>query len=126
MCARAGFLLRASRGRGRGRERARPRGRRGRLAFVEHPTVGGFPVTAIAETREDAIDLVALLSFLARFSGGDFTARLPADWIGLSGKVADGLNEIISVNELFCAELSRVSDLVGREGKLSQRVERGG
>ncbi len=30
------------------------------------------------------------------------------------------------MNQTFCAELPRVSDLVGKQGRLSQRVERGG
>src|SRR5205814_504580 len=56
----------------------------------------------------------------------DFTARLPLHWMGLAGKVADGFNEISTVNEAFCAELARVSEVVGKQGKLSQRIERGG
>jgi signal transduction histidine kinase/HAMP domain-containing protein/ActR/RegA family two-component response regulator len=79
-----------------------------------------------ADTRDDMVDAHALLSFLALLKEGDFTARLPVHWPGLAGKVADGFNEISTVNQAFCAELARVSELVGKQGKLSQRIERGG
>ena len=40
----------------------------------------------------------------------------------MGGKVADRLNEIIGANEALGTELERVSRVVGKEGKLSQRV----
>ncbi len=51
---------------------------------------------------------------------------MPLDWTGVAGKVADRLNEIVSINATFCEELARVSELVGKQGKLSQRIDRGG
>jgi len=75
-----------------------------------------------ADTRDDMVDAHALLSFLALLREGDFTARLPVHWPGLAGKVADGFNEISTANQAFCAELARVSELVGKQGKLSQRI----
>ncbi len=71
------------------------------------------------------IDVDALLTFLDEVAGGEFSARLPLNWTGLPGKVADRLNSIVSFNEAFSAELARVSELVGKQGKLSKRVERG-
>ena len=59
-----------------------------------------------ADTRDDMVDAHALLSFLALLKEGDFTARLPVHWPGLAGKVADGFNEISTVNQAFCAELA--------------------
>jgi len=47
---------------------------------------------------------------------------MPVHWIGVPGKIADRLNEIIGANQAFSAELERVSRVVGKEGKLSQRV----
>ena len=40
----------------------------------------------------------------------------------MGGKVADRLNGIITANQAFGAELGRVSRVVGKEGKHSQRV----
>jgi signal transduction histidine kinase/HAMP domain-containing protein/ActR/RegA family two-component response regulator len=83
-------------------------------------------MTALETRRDDAVDAQALLGFLAQIREGDFTARLPSHWMGLAGKVADGFNEFIVVNQAFSSELARVSEVVGKQGKLSQRIERGG
>ena len=63
-----------------------------------------------------------LLSVLAQVKGGDFTARMPLEWTGVAGKVADGLNDVIIANQALAAELARVSRVVGKQGELSQRV----
>ncbi|HVM13831.1 MAG TPA: ATP-binding protein [Egibacteraceae bacterium] len=68
----------------------------------------------------------ALLGVLARVKEGDFTARMPLDWTGVPGKVADALNDIIISNQVLEAELARVSESVGTQGRLSQRVALGG
>ncbi len=47
---------------------------------------------------------------------------MPLEWTGLAGKVADGLNDLIIANETLEGDLARVSQVVGKEGKLSQRV----
>src|SRR5688572_4608137 len=70
----------------------------------------------------DSIDAGVLLSVLAQVKAGDFTARMPLVWTGVAGKVADGLNEVIIANEILGAELARVSEVVGKQGKLSQRL----
>lgn len=77
-----------------------------------------------AETPTDvhSIDPAVLLGVLSDVKGGDFTARMPVHWTGTAGKVADQLNDIIGANEALGAELERVSRVVGKEGKLSQRV----
>jgi len=74
----------------------------------------------------DTIDVKVLLQFLAQVKAGDFTARMPLEWTGVAGKVADGLNEVIIANEAIGAELERVSRVVGKQGELSQRVVLGG
>jgi signal transduction histidine kinase/HAMP domain-containing protein/ActR/RegA family two-component response regulator len=71
----------------------------------------------------DDLDAKAFLSVLARVKEGDFTARMPLDWTGAVGKIADSLNEVIVTNQVLEAELARVSHVVGQQGKLSQRVE---
>ena len=80
------------------------------------------PAAALADT----LDAKVLLSVLAQVKGGDFTARMPLEWTGLAGKVADGLNDVIIANQALGVELARVSQVVGKEGKLSQRVVLGG
>ena len=73
---------------------------------------------ATAET----FDPTVLLRVLSDVKAGDFTARMPVHWVGVEGKIADGLNEIIGANQAFATELERVSRVVGKEGKLSQRA----
>jgi HAMP domain-containing protein len=80
------------------------------------------PAGDVAET----VDAKALLSVLAQVKGGDFTARMPLEWTGVAGKVADSLNDVIIANQAFQVELAQVSRVVGRQGELSQRVVLGG
>jgi signal transduction histidine kinase/HAMP domain-containing protein/ActR/RegA family two-component response regulator len=74
----------------------------------------------------DTVDAKALLSVLAQVKEGDFSARMPLEWTGVAGKVADSLNEVIIANQALEAELARVSQVVGKQGKLSQRIVLGG
>jgi signal transduction histidine kinase/HAMP domain-containing protein/ActR/RegA family two-component response regulator len=83
-----------------------------------------MPAPAVA--RGDAIDATVLLGVLARIKEGDYSARMPVEWTGVAGKVADGLNDVIIANQALGVELARVSQVVGKEGKLSQRVVLGG
>jgi signal transduction histidine kinase/HAMP domain-containing protein/ActR/RegA family two-component response regulator len=75
-----------------------------------------------AAAIDDTVDAKVLLSVLAQVRGGDFTARMPLEWTGVAGKVADGLNDVIIANQALGVELARVSEVVGKQGKLSQRV----
>jgi signal transduction histidine kinase/CheY-like chemotaxis protein/HAMP domain-containing protein len=69
-----------------------------------------------------ALDAKLLLTVLAQVKGGDFSARMPFEWTGVAGKVADGFNDVIIANEALEAELARVSRVVGEQGELSQRL----
>jgi signal transduction histidine kinase/CheY-like chemotaxis protein/HAMP domain-containing protein len=74
----------------------------------------------------DIVDAKVLLSVLAQVNAGDFTARMPLEWTGVAGKIADGFNEVIIANQALGVELARVSRVVGKQGELSQRVVLGG
>jgi HAMP domain-containing protein/CheY-like chemotaxis protein/signal transduction histidine kinase len=54
---------------------------------------------------------------------GDFSVRMPSDWIGMAGKIADTLNDIIDTKSRMVREVTEVSRVVGREGRLTQRAE---
>ncbi|MEY2456022.1 MAG: hypothetical protein QOK06_1116, partial [Acidimicrobiaceae bacterium] len=82
------------------------------------------PDSAVVLT--DAVDATVLLGVLARVKEGDFSVRMPLEWTGVAGKVADGLNDVIIANQGLEAELARVSHVVGMQGKLSQRLVLGG
>jgi len=81
-------------------------------------------VTRAATSNELDTDL--LLQTLARFKAGDFSARLPENWTGAAGKIADSLNDIIAKNERFSRELLRLRQVVGKEGRIHQRISTGG
>ena len=80
------------------------------------------PEVAVAEQ----VDARVLLDVLAQLHAGDFSARMPLDWTGVAGKVADGFNEVIIANQTLGDELGRVSRVVGKQGELSQRLALGG
>ena len=67
-----------------------------------------------AAAPADALDAKVLLSVLAQVKAGDFTARMPLEWTGVAGKVADGLNDVIIANQALEAELARVSQVSAR------------
>ena len=75
-------------------------------------------VLAAAETR-------ALLSALTALKQGDSSVRLPVEWSGLHGKLAETFNEVVELNERMAEELSRLRQKVGKEGKLKQRADIG-
>src|SRR5262245_31553513 len=64
----------------------------------------------------------ALLSALLALREGDFSVRLPTDWIGLEGKIADAFNDIAAANARISGELHRVGQVVGKQGRTRQRV----
>ncbi|MFN3653540.1 MAG: HAMP domain-containing protein [Armatimonadota bacterium] len=78
------------------------------------------------QQAQDSLDLKELLTVLTAIKKGDFGARLPVDRTGLAGKVCDTLNDIIEANETLCNELERMSSVVGKEGRTSERVTMGG
>jgi HAMP domain-containing protein/signal transduction histidine kinase/DNA-binding response OmpR family regulator len=67
-------------------------------------------------------DLSLLLSSLQTMRDGDFSVRLPGNWIGVAGKIADTFNEIVMANEQMAKELKRVGQVVGKEGRTRERM----
>ena len=59
------------------------------------------------------------------FKRGDFSARLPEDWTGVPGKIADTFNAVIEANERMTRELERIGRVVGKEGRIAQRASIG-
>jgi HAMP domain-containing protein/signal transduction histidine kinase/CheY-like chemotaxis protein len=70
-------------------------------------------------------ELNALLAGLMALKKGRRGARLPLDWVGVAGKVADAFNDVVELNEKMAGELGRLSRIVGKEGKLGQRLSLG-
>src|SRR5947209_2161398 len=74
----------------------------------------------------DTLDKRELLKILAAFKRGNFSVRMSVEKTGLAGKIVDTLNEVLELNEKMTRELARVSNSVGKEGKINQRASLGG
>src|SRR4051812_5474344 len=78
----------------------------------------GNPSMTAGETR-------ALLDALVALRRGDSSVRLPIEWSGLHGKIAETFNDVVELNERMAEELARLRVKVGKEGKLKQRADMG-
>ncbi|HEX2669231.1 MAG TPA: HAMP domain-containing protein, partial [Polyangiaceae bacterium] len=72
------------------------------------------------ETPRDVTSQI--LAALIAFKAGDFSVRLPCDWTGIDGKIADTLNDITGLTATLSQETARVSKEVGKRGRLKQRL----
>jgi len=81
---------------------------------------------AVNHMRNDTLDNAAfmkqLIATLGALEDGDFSARLPSDWVGLEGRVALSLNGVASRMERFNKNLLRLRQQVGEEGKINIRM----
>src|SRR5262245_37816630 len=75
--------------------------------------------------NETDLDAEAVLFALVSFKKGDFSVRLPITWTGVSGKVADAFNEVAELMSHQTDELSRISRVVGKEGRIQERLSVG-
>src|SRR5216117_1334718 len=66
-----------------------------------------------------------LLRALMAFKRGDFSVRLPDDWTGVAGKIADTFNEVIAKNQRLTLELDGIGRAVGKKGRITQRASLG-
>src|SRR5437773_2456127 len=81
--------------------------------------------TAVESSMDGHLDTKLLLSTLVAVKNGDFSVRLPVEWTGVDGKIADAFNDIIELNAKMARELERVSKVVGKDGRLTQRASLG-
>ncbi len=126
----------AGNGHGRGNGNGHGNGNGGTTAAASaRPRAGGGevlegqpPIGVILGLRDrpdgahHLLDKKTLLAALQAFRKGDFSARLPIDLDGMDGKIADAFNEVIELNERMSQELERLGRVVGKEGKINQRV----
>ena len=97
------------------------------VALTEVPVKASNGNTKIKRVKPDdpfsELDHSALLRVLIDVRNGNFTARMPMDKAGITGKICDTLNEIILLNETLVLELTEARKIIGKEGKLNHRVE---
>ena len=75
------------------------------------------------QEQENLLDPKELLKVLMSVKNGDFSARMPTDQYGLPGKICDTLNDIIDMNEKMVQEFTNASNIIGKEGQLTHRLE---
>jgi PAS domain S-box-containing protein len=63
-----------------------------------------------------------ILAAIMAFRDGDFSVRLPGDWTGTDAQIAEAFNQIIAQKERGLKEVTRLSETVGKEGRLKQRM----
>src|ERR1700683_1459261 len=63
-----------------------------------------------------------LLAAMQAFRDGDFSWRLPSDWAGTEGRIAEAFNQAIAHEDRISREVERLSITVGRDGRLKQRM----
>ncbi|MEU7108052.1 HAMP domain-containing protein [Streptomyces sp. NPDC046215] len=76
-------------------------------------------------TEVDTAALNRLLSALAAMRDGNFRKRLTVSGDGAMAEIAAVFNEVADRNLQLTGELARVRRVVGREGKLTERLEVG-
>src|ERR1700685_903648 len=78
-----------------------------------------------ATMAPDALDKRELLKVLMAFRRGDFSVRMSANGDGADGKIAEALNEVIELNQKMAREFAKISNAVGKEGRINQRARLG-
>ena len=77
------------------------------------------------EPSTSSNEMASLLSALLALKKGKQGVRLPVEWTGIAGRVADAFNDVVELNERMASELARLSRTVGEEGKLGKRLSVG-
>jgi len=66
--------------------------------------------------------LADLADALRRVGKGDFKVRLPRR-TGLAGEVVDAFNDVVALQERCNEDIRRISRVVGRDGRLTERLD---
>ncbi|MGW3916292.1 HAMP domain-containing protein [Streptomyces sp. NPDC005070] len=102
---------------------AATRGGRTRAKGGQSPKSGRTPRTGTTEV--DTAALNQLLAALVAMRDGNFRKRLTVSGDGVMSEISAVFNEVADRNMHLTGELSRVRRVVGREGKLTERLEAG-
>ena len=74
-----------------------------------------------AHSSIDQFDRRHLISALRALRRGDFSVRLPEDAPDMDPEIANLFNEVVALNQEMTQEFERLSMVVGKEGKITQR-----
>ena len=92
-----------------------------------HPSVGSAPLERqLQELREERVASEArlrqMLAAVTALRDGDFSARLPTEWEATDFRIAQAFNQAIANADRISREVGRISDSVGKDGRLKQRL----
>jgi HAMP domain-containing protein/signal transduction histidine kinase/DNA-binding response OmpR family regulator len=73
------------------------------------------------QTSREFADRRQLVSALRSLRRGDFSVRLPEDDPEFDSEIASLFNEVVGLNQEMAREFERLSVVVGKEGKITQR-----
>src|SRR6195256_5541001 len=108
-----------------------------------HPTIAGPPTNGHPgngqHSASDFVDQIKLLAALRGVRAGDFGVRLPLDWIGLPGNIAEAFNEVVELNQRLArqfddltqshaqgrAQLTDLTDMATDRDRVLNAVARG-
>jgi HAMP domain-containing protein/signal transduction histidine kinase/CheY-like chemotaxis protein len=100
-----------------------PKAKKGSKAKMSNGKSNGASFDTHSDTAPDKATAKELLRVLTEVKNGNFTVRMPIDEIGMNGKIYDTLNEIIALNEKMMLEFTRAGNTIGKQGKLTKRIE---
>src|SRR5437667_9457857 len=83
------------------------------VPVIKPPANGGVP-------RPQALQ--QLLRALKAARDGDFSVRLPERKSTVMGEIAAVFNDVVEMNARMTKEFSRVGRVIGREGRMAERV----
>ena len=89
-----------------------------------HPSelIDGRKRAVRSPSRNSEAHSQMVLGAMLAFRDGDFSFRLPSDWNGLEGQIAQAFNQAIAHEDRISREVERLSVTVGRDGRLKQRM----
>src|SRR5581483_7119463 len=71
---------------------------------------------------DGGLDRRSILAALRAYRKGDFSTRLPLDLVGVDGEIAQAFNDVVEMSSACAAEIARLREEVGVEGRLGQRA----
>jgi len=86
------------------------------------PNSNGSSSDDKAEIVSSEARLLKILAAIMAFRDGNFSARLPSDWAGTEGRIAEAFNQAIGHEDRIAREVARLSVSVGKEGRIKQRI----
>jgi HAMP domain-containing protein/CheY-like chemotaxis protein len=78
---------------------------------------GGIKLDESAESRSRMI-----LAAVVALRDGNFAVRLPTHWTNLDGQIAEAFNQAVAQKQGISSEFTRLSETVGKQGRLKQRM----